>query len=398
MNPPGTLSISNAELIRWDVVVIGAGVAGSVASREMARAGKRVLLVDKRHFPRRKVCGSCLNPVALDMLDQVGLSGAIGELHGPDLHRFTLSCGSQTVNLPLPGGKAISREALDAVLVLEAIVAGVDFLPDAIARVGNVNATSREVRLNQNGRECRLRARAIVVASGLEGLGATQSDEWTTRVGRSSRLGAGCVIDDAGDDYAVGTIWMAVGTGGYVGLVRIEDGRLNVAAAFDREFLRRHGSPAIAARHLLGTTGLRVPEQLSPAEWQGTIPLTRSTTPVASHRVFLIGDAATYVEPFTGEGMAWALVTGKNVAPWVGRALAQADWAVDVADGWIREHRKLVQNRQRFCRVSTRLLRSKILIKIGLSALASWPWLARQLVERLNAPTTHGRLAQECKS
>jgi len=397
VNLPGTLSISEAKNILWDVVVTGAGVAGGIASREMARAGKRVLLVDKRHFPRRKVCGACLNGAALDVLEQLGLSSAIDALAGPQLHAFALGRGLRTVNLPLPGGRAISREALDATLIREAIAAGVEFLPDTNARVGCENATTREVRLTQNGHESCLEARAIIVASGLEGLGLQDSEEWKTRVGRGSRLGAGCTIEDDSENYAAGTIWMAVGSGGYVGLVRVEDGRLNIAAAFDRQFLRLHGSPGAAAAQLLGTTSFPVPRQFPNAEWQGTIPLTRSTTPVASRRVFLIGDAAAYVEPFTGEGMAWALVTGQHVAHWVGLALAQPAWSRQVARGWCQEHRHLVRNRQRFCRVSTRLLRSKILMAIGFSALASWPWLARFFIERMNAPT-HGRLAHECRS
>ena len=393
-----TLTMSDAQSISWDVVVIGAGVAGAVAAREVARAGHRVLLVDKRSFPRRKVCGACLNGVALEVLAQIGLSREIEALDGPRLRGFAVRCGSRSVKLSLPEGLAISREALDATLVRAAVEAGVAFLPNSVARVGEDDPSRRFVRLTQNGREICLDARAIVVASGLEGLGLPDSNEWRTRVGTSSRVGAGCVIDDASADYAPGTIWMAVGAGGYAGLVRVEDGRLNIAAAFDRKFLRRHGSPATATQQLLEASQFPVPRQLLSADWQGTVALTRDTVPVASRRVFLIGDAASYVEPFTGEGMAWALLSGQHVARWVGQSLAQSNWSPDIADGWNGEHRRLVQRRQRFCRVSMWLLRSPMLIKVGLSALASWPWLARQIIERVNVRNDQGRLAYECKS
>ena len=393
-----TRSPSDAQAILWDVVVIGAGVAGSVAAREAARAGHRVLLVDKRHFPRRKVCGACLNEVALDVLDQIGLRDEIAALGGPRLNGFTLRCGSQSIRVPLPGGVAISREILDATLIRAAIAAGVEFLPDVVARIGPDQATSRVVRLQHEGHETCLHARAIIVASGLDGLNLSDSGEWTTRVATSSRVGAGCLIEANNSDYAPGTIWMGTGSGGYAGLVRVEDGRLNVAGAFDREYLRRHGSPGVATQHLLEKSGFPVPQQLLEAEWQGTVPLTRTTTPVASRRVFLIGDAAGYVEPFTGEGMAWGLLTARQVTHWVGQAVTQGEWSPAMETGWKRDYQRLVQSRQRFCRVWARLLRSQSLTSMAMSAFAAWPWLARQIIERVNSHREQGKLAYECKS
>ncbi len=394
----GTLSLSDAQEILWDVVVIGAGVAGSVVAREAARAGHRVLLVDKRHFPRRKVCGACLNDVALNVLLQIGLSDEIEAFGGPQLNRLTLHCGSRAITVPLPGGRAISREGLDAALIRAAIDMQVEFLPDVFAKVGRINTDSRVVRLQQAGHETCLNARAIVVASGLDGLGLPNSDEWTTRIVPSSRVGAGCVIDDSSDDYQAGTIWMAVGAGGYAGLVRVEDGRINIAGAFDRDYLRRHGSPALATKSLLEKAKFSIPRQLLSADWQGTVPLTRTTTPVASCRVFLIGDAAGYVEPFTGEGMAWGLLTARHVTCFVGQAVSARQWSPAIANDWKTEYRRLMQSRQRFCRLWARLLRSPTLVSLTLSALAAWPWLARRIIERVNSHSEHERLAHECRS
>ena len=393
-----TRSLSDLQATLWDVVVIGAGVAGSVAAREAARAGHRVLLVDKRHFPRRKVCGACLNEVALDVLDQIGLREAITSLAGPRLTGFHLRCGSRSIHVPLPGGLAISREILDATLIRAAIAEGVEFLPDVIARIGPDHPTTRVVRLQRKGHESAVHARAIIVASGLDGLSLSESSEWTTRVAASSRVGAGCVIEESSADYAPGTIWMGTGSGGYAGLVRVEDGRLNVAGAFDREYLRRHGSPGVATQCLLEKSGFPVPKQLLTAEWQGTVPLTRTTTPVASRRVFLIGDAAGYVEPFTGEGMAWGLLTARQVTHWVGQAVSQSQWSPAMEIGWKRDYRRLVQTRQRFCRVWTRMLRSQSLTSMAMSAFAAWPWLTRQIIERVNSHREQGKLADECKS
>ena len=456
---PGTLSNTEAAATTWDAIVIGAGVSGSMAAREIARLGGRVLLVDRRPFPRRKVCGACLNGLALTVLAEAGLSREIDDLGGDLLQRFSLRCGSRTINLPLPAGRAISREALDAALVRAAIASGVEFLPETTALVGDVVGDRREIRLcpqTHSGPSCaslvpswdrrahevladqlgethiptrrmdassvqtlpdgrgvhptgafssaaRLAtpqgpdvctsAGAVIVAAGLGANCLPNTGEWTTHVRASSRIGAGCMVEDSSSDFAPGTIWMTVGNGGYLGLVRVEDGRLNLAAAFDRGFLRRCGSPHEAALQLLTKAKFPIPTRLMEADWQGTVSLNRQTTPVASRRVFLIGDAAGYVEPFTGEGMAWALLAGRRVAPWAVQAMRE--WSDEIAQGWIREYRALIQTRQTTCRVLSRLLHYPRLLSGGLSLLGLCPGLTRYVLERLNTEAPQERLVRQ---
>ena len=70
---------------RWDLIVIGAGPAGAMAARQAALGGARVLLVDRASFPRRKVCGCCLNGAALGVLTDVGLGTLATECQAKDL-------------------------------------------------------------------------------------------------------------------------------------------------------------------------------------------------------------------------------------------------------------------------------------------------------------------------
>lgn len=86
----------------WDAVVVGAGPAGSVTARELARRGRRVLLVDKATFPRAKVCGCCLNRASLAALDAVGLGDLPARLGAVPLDRVKLAAGRATVELNLP--------------------------------------------------------------------------------------------------------------------------------------------------------------------------------------------------------------------------------------------------------------------------------------------------------
>jgi len=398
MSVNSILSLSETTSIDWDLIVIGAGVAGAVAAHELARRGRRVLLIDKRQFPRRKVCGACLNATALEALGSIGLSRELEALGGHAINHFALHSGSKSIELELPQGLAVSREALDTSLIQAAINAGADFLPNTIARIGEATGHARQVNLDHHGAVASLEARAVVVATGLDSLILTNSSEWKTKVSRTSRVGAGCTIQDESRAYPAGTIWMAVGSGGYVGLVRVENNCLNIASALDRDQLRRCGSPAAAIRDLMQTACFPVPERLFQHEWQGTLPLTRQTRPVASQRVFLIGDAAGYVEPFTGEGMTWAVQTALQVTPWIEQTLSAQPWREPCGIGWTTEHRRLVQRRQRICHISTQFLRSPILVSLGLSALSVWPGLARIVTDPLNSASTHGRLTHEWKS
>ncbi len=83
-----------------DVVVVGAGVAGSVTAREVARLGRKVVLLDKAHFPRLKVCGSCVNGAAVATLDRLGLGKVLHD--GLPIHRVLVASKQSRIVFHLP--------------------------------------------------------------------------------------------------------------------------------------------------------------------------------------------------------------------------------------------------------------------------------------------------------
>ena len=109
----------------WDVIVIGAGPAGALAAHQLARRQLRVLLVEKRAFPRWKICGSCLNGVALRALEQAGLGHLVAELAAVPLERIRLGLQGRQLELALPAGRSLSRGRLDLALCEAAVAAGV---------------------------------------------------------------------------------------------------------------------------------------------------------------------------------------------------------------------------------------------------------------------------------
>ncbi|WP_437221991.1 NAD(P)/FAD-dependent oxidoreductase [Planctomicrobium sp. SH661] len=130
--------------------------------------------------------------------------------------------------------------------------------------------------------------------------------------------------------------------------MRLEDHRLNVAAAFDRDFIRNCGTPGAAASRILSESGFRSFSDLESAHWQGTPSLTRRLSVPASERVLVIGDAAGYVEPFTGEGIAWALASAQAVVPLVLRGVKC--WTPALQDEWASSLKRLLHRRQWMCR------------------------------------------------
>ena len=141
----------------WDAIVVGAGPAGSLAARRLSRAGASVLLVEKKCFPRPKVCGACLSPSALTELDRAGLGSLAAQLDAVELGEFHFRFRHRSLRMAMSGGKALSRERLDEALARSAVEAGARLLEGTLAQVEPVFNDVRRVLLSQHGRCARVR-------------------------------------------------------------------------------------------------------------------------------------------------------------------------------------------------------------------------------------------------
>lgn len=382
--PSPTCMPAAAAQTLWDAAVIGAGPAGALVAYELARQGARVLLIDRARFPREKVCGGCLNGAALAALQQVGLGDLPQRLAAPRLFNTRLYTRWNRAELSLPTGYSLARSTFDAALVCEAIAAGADFLPETMARVAHTDPTARWLQLERLGTKTMLRARVVLVADGLSGRALAGKRHFQPQIVPASRLGLGVTIAAKDLPYESGTIYMACVRGAYLGMVRLEDGRLNLAAACDAQLLRRAGSPTQLAARLLQEVALPFPAELTTAAWQGTPPLTRSRRRLADERLFVLGDAATYVEPFTGEGMAWALQAAILVGPFASEAIER--WTSSLTEQWEACYATQLAARQRTCQRVAQLLRRPLLAGAANALLHYFPQAATRLVQALNAP------------
>lgn len=164
-----TIGPAEASRNGWDVIVIGAGPAGAVAAAVLARGGAAVLLIERQALPRNKVCGGCVSAAALEGLRAIGIDVA-GHLCGAQrLRRAVLMAGGVRAVAPLRGGIGVSRAALDAALVREAVAAGAHLMTEASARESTLAGASRRVVVQVKGAQHALAARVVVMAAGLPG-------------------------------------------------------------------------------------------------------------------------------------------------------------------------------------------------------------------------------------
>ncbi|MFW6197715.1 MAG: NAD(P)/FAD-dependent oxidoreductase [Myxococcota bacterium] len=382
---------------RVDVLVVGGGPAGCLAARELARAGTSVLLVERSSVPRWKVCGACVGPGALSVLEDVGLGRLPGERGAIELGGLVLEGGKRRAALRLGRSVAWSRAAMDVALLRAAERSGAVCWTRALVRGSALEGETRVVRVVRDGEETEVRASVVVDAAGL---GGTPDDRAAERVVDGARIGLGAVLEGGalrrraegleGDGFETvpeGTVRMVVGRTGYVGMVRLEDGTLDVAAAVDASTLRS-GGPRAAVDAILAEADLDLTGRVVHG-WRGTPALHRAPGRVSGPRLFRIGDAMGYVEPFTGEGMGWALASARAVVPYASRG-ARA-WSRDLERGWERYARAELEGERRLCRWIARGLRYPALVDVALAVLSRAPIVAEPVVRRLGRvprPTT----------
>lgn len=319
-----------------DVIVVGGGPAGSVSARLLAERGHHVLLLDKARFPRHKACSEYVNPAGARLLSELGLTDDLQVLgahrmeamliHAPGGRRFLADFGAAE-----PGSAAIglSRYRLDSLLLNRAREAGVEVREGAHVRdVVVTDGSVQGVECTIEGVRMTLRAHLTIGADGGHGvvaraLGLDVPLRWPRRTGLVAHYRGVAGLGSWGEMH------VAPRRRGYAGLAPLEEDLTNVAfvttsaAVADRPgsleaFFEESLSaiPAIAAR-LAGAErigGIR-----------GVGPMIHRTRRVLGDGFMLVGDAASFLDPFTGEGVYEALRGATLLAPVADAALRAGD-------------------------------------------------------------------------
>ena len=317
----------------FDVAVVGAGPAGSSCGAFCAAAGLRTAIFEREKFPREKVCGDCINPACWPILRRLEVAERMGNLPHGKLSRVDfIGITGHRVSIALPVDEnaeiAIKRSFFDNLLLERARELGTTVFESA-----TVTALTSPDPRNQHWRitvgDQVVKSRTLVAADGrnstiarLCGLLPRSAKE---RIALQSHLP---LPDQFGD-----RVVLEFRPEGYSGQAPVGDGQLNVCLVSVPK--------QVASLRAWAEGRFRISPKHS---WRTITPLTREPISPAQPSLFFVGDAARVVEPFTGEGIYYALASGELAA----KAIAlQGDGgnASDVAIAYSAAHAQLYRGR-----------------------------------------------------
>jgi menaquinone-9 beta-reductase len=331
---------------RCDVLVIGAGPAGSACAQALARAGLDVVLADQHEFPRDKVCGDGLIPDAHAAFERLGVAAAVRRHAQPVAH---LGCvGPSGGRVDVPGALSVlPRVVLDDILRAAAVEAGARWWPKLRFKAPHQDARGRIVgaRFDTAGVTTTIQARWTVLATGaaagpLEAMGVCERRAAT---GIALR---GYIKNDAMAMRlkTMDVIWHRELRGGYGWIFPCPSGVFNIGAGIAADSSGRRRGPAsigdINLREVFDTfCRIHVParELIESGEWLGAVkgaPLRCSLTGAQLSRPGLLvtGEAAGSTYAFTGEGIGKAMETGLHAA----HAITEHRYVDDDSDDAVR--------------------------------------------------------------
>ena len=363
-----TTAVKTKDHRAYDALIVGGGPAGATAAILLAKAGWRVAVVERKPFPRRKVCGEFVSATSWPLLRELGVAESVMARAGPEIRQVGLYAG-QTVlasEMPCPRdgseawGRALGREQLDSLLLACAAAAGADVIQpwtvSGVERIASGHVCSAvakgEHAYGAEAATMDLRARIIIAAHGSWEAGRmpTQSPRYPPRA--SDLFAFKAHFRDS--QLPLGLMPLVIFPGGYGGMVQTGGGRVSLSCCIRRDALQRcrrkrgdgRAGDAVFAHIQASCRGVR--EALFGARldgpWLSAGPIRPGFRPLRRERFFTVGNAAGEAHPIVAEGISMAiqsawllcehLVANKDAALATDSSKALAAIGRDYARSW----------------------------------------------------------------
>ncbi len=333
---------------RADLIVVGAGPGGSATAYYASRSGLEVLLLDRQEFPRDKPCGDGLMPHAAEEISLMGLGDWLSEPHHGKFSGFSIYTQTAYLRQKVPPtlhgphGYVAARQETDARLVARAKEAGADFRSGVRATkllrspAGNVTG----VEVASNGETLRYETPLVVAADGVGGFAGEGMKAHQNSVARRQyfRNVSGPNHEDL---HVFVTKDMNERGAGYGWVFYFGDGQANVGAGVSTKTLARTG------RNLKDFYD-RFLEEPELADWlEGAEPEGPAKSwslkmgmwgaKRYAQGLMTVGDAASMIHPISGEGVGYAIESGRLAAAWAHEARANGDYSASLLSGYARQ-------------------------------------------------------------
>jgi geranylgeranyl reductase family protein len=336
----------------FDVAIIGGGPAGSSCAAFCARAGLHTLVLERERFPREKVCGDCINPSCWPVLERLEIAARVLDLSHSELTSVEfIAIDGHKVSVDLPSGDnceiSVKRSLLDHLLLKRAREVGALVREEITVTALEHNGDWKIATLTSGD----FRARALIAADGRNSTVARLRSLLPRPTRERVALQAHIPLPQNFGKRIV----LQFLREGYSGQAPVNKTELNLCLV---------GRPSTISR--LRQWAQSQFEIAANQPWRTITPLTRAPVPCAHENLLFIGDAARVVEPFTGEGIYYALRSGELAADAIAKIIRGKDRQSALRD---------------FARASAEMYRGRLWINRLARAAVLSPRLASFLIQ-----------------
>lgn len=366
----------------YDLIVAGAGPGGATTAGLAAASGLRVLLVDRARFPRDKVCGDAISGKSLDALEKLGVvdrlatSSSVGSwgvlFSGPAGAHVEIPFSRRGDAVP---GYVCARERFDHLLVERAVELGAELREEtSVEGLIVEDQVVCGIRVTSGGKLESVRAPIVVGADGAYSavareLGMQQLNEYHYYAGVRAYYDG---IDDFRGRNYIELHFVDEAIPGYFWIFPMADGRANVGMGTLSARIKKHD---LRLKDLLADAirSDRFRERFAGARQVGKtvgwgMPLGSAPRPLSGNGWMLVGDAASLIDPFTGEGIGNAMLSGDLAAGWAREALGRGD----VSAATLKGYHDAVHT----------ALDSELNLSYTLRRLERWKWLLETVIRK----------------